>query len=878
MAEIVSSVGVNFPDENIDPKLKTEKPFLLQYARAAYSAYGDTPFGSIGWRSRDKYEWVKTYARGQQTIDRYKRILLPDQDPTNNTLVVDWSVLPIVPKFRRVALGLLEKTDYDITINPIDPLAATELEDQLLELKMKTEMRSAFQQEQQGQPNPVMPPQVMQAEGEPDDLDGIEIFEIGLRHKTAMEAEQAVELTFTQNDYNGQRRQELQDLFDYGVAAFKDYRDGDLVGFRRVDPRRLILSYCTYPDFRDLRYVGEIMEVPVAQLIQMSDGELTEDDIKLVYKLASTNQFRPSMPVGNAYYGSYSDFWNRGKVEVLDLEILSTDELVREERIDRRGNMVFGKAGFEDYNNKKDKFKRKQIQGVYRVKWVIGTDICFDYGKQYDIKRDPINMARAKSSYNISAVDFYDMKTFSRMEAIIPYADAIQLAYYRLQHELNTSVPKGFNINLAALEEVSLSGGGQTMKPSDIIDLYLQRGVLVSRSVSFDGKQVPPAIQELQGGTGGAIAEYWNLINQNLDMIRQTLGLNELTDASSPNPKLLTTVANLAASGTNNALSDINYSDRYLAQALSESIIIRVQDIIKSGGEEAFADSLGKGTVQMLKISPDITKYTYGVDVVDKPTAEEKAKLDELVKVALQQGQVDISDIVRLNNIKNIKQGEMFLAYKVRKNMEKKQQEAQQQQQMNGQIQQQSAQVAEQAKQQTLQMEYQMKSELEKVKAEMEARLIELRGQFDLERERIAASGRVESSYVQAVERQDSNVRDNKAKLIKEDKQDGVPQIDIKANLESRVAPETTGGKELTPNIQPFDFSEPSMPEQNPMAKEEPQPEMGGQMPQEGMMPEQGPQEEAMEGPQEQNPQEEMQEGNPQQKQDAQIMQMLGQQ
>ena len=875
MAEIVSSVGVNFPDENIDPKLKTEKPFLLQYARASYSAYGDTPFGSIGWRSRDKYEWVKTYARGQQTIDRYKRILLPDQDPTNNTLVVDWSVLPIVPKFRRVALGLLEKTDYNITINPIDPLAANELEDQILELKMKTEMRNAFQQEQMGQPNPVMPPQAMQVEGEPDDLDGIEIFEIGLRHKTAMEAEQAVELTFTQNDYNGQRRQELQDLFDYGVAAFKDYRDGDLVGFRRVDPRRLILSYCTYPDFRDLRYVGEIMEVPVAQLIQMSDGELTEDDIKLVYKLASTNQFRPSMPVGNAYYGSYSDFWNRGKVEVLDLEILSTDELVREERIDRRGNMIFGKAGFDDYNNKKDKYKRKQIQGVYRVKWVIGTDICFDYGKQYDIKRDPINMARAKSSYSISAVDFYDMKTFSRMEAIIPYADAIQLAYYRLQHELNTSVPKGFNINLAALEEVSLSGGGQAMKPSDIIDLYLQRGVLVSRSVSFDGRQVPPAIQELQGGTGGAIAEYWNLINQNLDMIRQTLGLNELTDASSPNPKLLTTVANLAASGTNNALSDINYSDRYLAQALSESIIIRVQDIIKSGDGQAFADSLGKGTVQMLKISPDITKYTYGVDIVDKPTAEEKAKLDELVKVALQQGQVDISDVVRLNNIKNIKQGEMFLAYKVRKNMEKKQQEAMQQQQMNGQIQQQSAQVAEQAKQQTLQMEYTMKSELEKVKAEMEARLIELRGQFDLEKERIAASGRVESSYVQAVERQDSNVRDNKAKLIKEDKQDGVPQIDIKANLESRVAPETTGGKELTPSVQPFDFSEPSMPEQNPMAKEEPQmgmeEAMGGQMPQEGMMPEGMPQEEAME-----MPQEEMEEVNPQQEQDAQILQMLG--
>jgi len=887
MAELVSSVGVNFPDENINPKLKVEKPFLLQYARAAYSAYGDTPFGSIGWRSRDKYEWVKTYARGQQTIDRYKRILLPDQDPTNNTLVVDWSVLPIVPKFRRVALGLLEKTDYEITINPIDPLASTELEEQIQQMKMKAQMRKSFEQLQQGQENAVMPPQIAAGEGEPEDLDSIQIYEIGLRHKTAMEAEQAVQLTFTQNDYNGQRRQELQDLFDYGVAAFKDYRDGDLVGFRRVDPRRLILSYCTYPDFRDLRYVGEIMEVPVAQLIQMSDGELTEDDIKLIYKLASTNQFRPSMPVGNAYYGSYSDFWNRGKVEVLDLEIISTDELVREERVDRRGNVVFGKAGYEDYNNKKDKYKRKQVQGVYRVKWVIGTDICFDYGKQYDIKRDPINMARAKSSYTISAVDFYDMKTFSRMEAIIPYADAIQLAYYRLQHELNTSVPKGFNINLAALEEVSLSGGGQAMKPSDIIDLYLQRGVLVSRSVSFDGRQVPPAIQELQGGTGGAIAEYWNLINQNLDMIRQTLGLNELTDASSPNPKLLTTVANLAASGTNNALSDINYSDRYLAQSLSESIIIRVQDIIKSGDTQAYADSLGNGTVEMLKISPDITKYTFGIDIVDKPTAEEKSRLDELIKVALQQGQVDISDVIRLNNIQNIKQAEMFLAYKVRKNMEKKQQEALQMQQQNGQIQQQSAMAAEQAKQQTLQVEYQMKSELEKVKAEMESKLIELRGQFELERERIAASGRVESSYVQAVERQDSNVRDNKAKLIKDDKQDGVPQIDIKANLESRVAPETAGGKELGLNISAIDFTQPmsqyqeegmeqQMPEEqiNPeeqMMQEQAMAQQQEQMPQ-------GLEEETMEMPQEQMPEEENQQVNPQAERDNLIMQLMGSQ
>lgn len=852
MAEIVSSVGVNFPDENIDPKRKTEKPFLLQYARAAYSAYGDTPFGSIGWRSRDKYEWVKTYARGSQTIDRYKRVLTPDQDPTNNTLVVDWSVLPIIPKFRRIALGLLEKQNWDVQIDPIDPLAQTELEQQITVMKMKASMRE-MQKEVMG-PEAELPQQIMPAEGEPEDIDGIKIYEIGLRHKTAMEAEQAIELTFSQNDYESQRRQTLQDLFDYGVSAYKDYRDGELVGFRRVDPRRLILSYCTYPDFRDLRYAGEILEVPVAQVIQMSNGELTEQDIQMIYQYASTNQWRPSTPVGNAYYGSYSDFWNRGKVQVLDLEIISADELVREERIDRRGNIIFGRASFEDYNNKKDKYKRKQVQGVYRVKWIVGTDICFDYGKQYDIKRDPVNMARAKSSYHISACDFFDMKTFSRMEAIIPYADAIQLAYYRLQHELNTSVPKGFNINLAALEEVSLSGGGQTMKPSDIIDLYLQRGVLVSRSTSFDGRQIPPAIQELQGGTGGAIAEYWNLINQNLDMIRQTLGLNELTDGSTPNPKLLTTVAQLAATGTNNALSDIVYSDKQITQSLSEAIIIRVQDIVRTTNGNTIAESLGKGTVELLRVSPDITRYTFGINIVDKPTAEEKTKLDELIKVALQQGQLDISDVVRLNNIPNIKQAELFLAYKVRKNMEKKQQEAMQMQQQNGQIQQQSAMAAEQAKQQTLQMEYQMKSELEKVKAEMEGKLIELRGQFDLERERIAATGRVESSFVQAKERDAANIRDNKTKLMQDDKMENMGEIDVPAELESRVAPQTAGGEQLDlSQMGDIDLSSEPTPEEQQLAKQQMMgQEMGGQPMggQEEMMQEQPEEQVAEENPQ----------------------------
>jgi hypothetical protein len=803
--QVMSSLGVAFPDENVDPKKKREKPWLLQYARAAFSAYGDTPFGSIGWRSRDKYEWVKTYAQGRQATDRYKKILTPDQDPTNNTLVVDWSVLPIIPKFRRIALSLLEKQNYDIQIDPIDAFAASEIDEKLKKIKVKIAMREAMQS--MGMADLTESPVVAQEAGEPDDLDGMQVLELGIRHNAAMEAEQVVELTFSQNDYPALRRQVLQDLFDYGFASYKDYRDGDLVGVRRVDPRRMLLNYCTYPDFRDLRYVGEIVETPVAQLIPMSNGELSEEDIKFLYMYANSNQWRQATPLGNAYYGSYSDFWNKGKVQVLDLEIYSTDELVREERVDKRGNVIFGKASFEDYNNKKEKYKRKQIQGGYRIKWVVGTDLCFDYGRLYDMKRDPLNIARIKSSYHLCASDFYDMKTFSRMEAIIPYADSIQLAYARLQHELNTAVPHGFMIDLSALEEISLTGGGEKMTPYDILDLYFQRGVLVTRSVNMNNQQIRmKAVEELAGGVGNSIQEYWTLINQNIDLIRQTLGLNELTDGSTPNPKFLTTIANLAATGTNNAMGDIFAADRQLAESLAESIIIRVQDIIKAGHGQDFEKALGSGTVEFLKVSPEISKYTFGITIVDKPTAEEKAKLDELMKVALQSGQVNIDDVIRLQNIQNIKQAELFLAYKVKKNLEKKQKEALQAQQMNGQIQQQSAMVSEQAKQQTAQLQTELDIKLIQAKAEMEAKLIQLRGDFDLERERIAASGRVESSFVQAKERDVANLRDNKTKLLKEDLDAKINVIDAEAELKSTVEPITQQGRELPIDLDTFTF------------------------------------------------------------------------
>lgn len=803
-----------FPDENVAPEVKRTKEWLLQFAKAICTVYGDLPPGAMGWRSRDNYQRFKDYAMGTQPIDKYKKMLMPGQDPSNNRFVHDWSIYPIISKYRRIALSILDKQDFNIEINPIDPLARNEVESYILDLRARLQLKEQLYQRGLQQYSQAAP--IQSEQGEPEDLDGLATLELGIRHRTAMEVEQAVQLVMNGNDMSKIRQMCNVDRFDYGWAVTKDERVQDTIRIRRCDPRRMIMNFCTYDDFSDLKYIGELRQMYASQVVYDSQGYVTQADIEEIYKRGNLNTggFGMINPLNG--YSGWSDFWSRGKMYVLDVEIYTTDVLEREERINRRGNIRFEKPVFgEERRARRERngatFKAKQVQNIYRAKWVVGTDILYDYGQQYNIKRDPKNAARIIGSFHLTACSFFDMRVISRSESLIPYADAIQLAVAKLQHALNSVVPRGYSINLDTIESVALESGGKAMSPREILDLFFSRGILLTRSINVPGggTQNQPAIEPLEGGVGSEIAEFWTTIQNNIELIRSTLGLNELTDGSSPNPKLLTTVANLAATGTNNALGDLFQGDRDMVESITKSVIIRIQDILKTSGAEDFVNALGNGTVTILRNIGDAAKYIYQVEIKDEPDVEEIQMFNEQVKIAQESGQITVADALRLAGIKNLKQKEMFLAYVVKKNMERQQQEKQADVQNNAQAQMQSAQAAEQMKQQTLQLEFQLKSQLSMQEHQQKMQELAAQGQYRLEEERIASTGRVEASFVQAKGRDESNMRDNTTKLIDKDKAEHVGVVNIPADLQSRVEPETANNQPLNvdiPDMSRFSF------------------------------------------------------------------------
>ena len=115
-----------FPSHLINPKSKN-KTWISKYIKAAWDDYKESyPEGF--YNARDRYHETRLYMLGKQNITKYKKMLDPQKTANNDEswFNIDWSIVPIIPKFRRIALGNLRKSEYNINAQAIDSDARDE--------------------------------------------------------------------------------------------------------------------------------------------------------------------------------------------------------------------------------------------------------------------------------------------------------------------------------------------------------------------------------------------------------------------------------------------------------------------------------------------------------------------------------------------------------------------------------------------------------------------------------------------------------------------------------------------------------------------------------------------------------------------------------
>lgn len=725
-----------YPNHNVKPEDKG-KDWCMQYAKAAYYDFQYSyPKGVFASNGGD-YEKFRMYALGKQPVSTYKKMLGVDQVTNNTWLSIDWSVRPVISGYRDKAISRLMKEDYSVVATPIDMLAKTEETEYYSDMKARLAVREMIIKQ-----NPEMAshPLIQLSSGQPMDLEELQMrVELGEQFNRSKDAEMAIELGFYENNYKSFRRSIYEDLFDYGVAGCKDWLgDDNKAKFRRVNPERVVVSFCKDATFNDMVHAGEVIDVPLVELATITDSEgnrmFTEEDLQQ-FATSLAGKFGNPATVGknNGWFKPYDKF----KCQVLDIEFYTYNTIVYRDWVDENGNSDVRKAEY-GRGKRSEKYKRKTIQYVYKCKWIIGTEKAYDWGMCYDPKRanEPSKKAKTKLSYHFCAYNFYQMKAQGFMERLVPYIDDYQLTIYKIQNFKNRAVPSGWWIDLDALENVALSKGGAAMQPKELLQMFFETGVLVGRSQDAAGNPQSPnwkPVIPIENTAASELAMFYQDLLNTIMTIEKMTGYNDITTGN-PNPKTLVPGYEMAQQSTNDSLYPMAYAEEYLTLCLAEDVLCRMQQGLKKGGVSGYAPALNTNTLRAIQLNPEIKLRDYGIELQRKTTDDQKMWLLQQMQNDIMNGFLNTSDAVMLVNTHNAKEAQMIWAYRVRKEKEKMQEYELQKIQMGTQGAKESAQVAAQLKAQEVDQEwqYRLQEQQMKLQAELASKQMELQAQLQM--------------------------------------------------------------------------------------------------------------------------------------------------
>lgn len=734
----ISSTG--FPSQFVSDSEKDSEAFGLQIGQAIQYEW----FKKDGSQCRYYEQFralhrLRLYARGEQSIAKYKQELAIDGDLSYINL--DWTPVPILPKF------------VDIVVNGMsDRLFAVKAyaQDALSQAK-----RSKYQDLIEGQmvAKPVLE-KIQQATGanpfvtDPEELpetdEELSLY-MQLNYKPAIEIaeEEAINTILEENHYNDLRKRFDYDLTVCGIAVAKhEFLKGSGVKVSYVDPANIVYSYTDDPHFKDCFYWGEIKTVHTNELLKI-DPTLTNADLQELSQYGQSFYDHFNL----AQYYDNSIFY-RDSITLLYFNYKTTNDIVYKKKVTDSGNvkMIEKDDTFNPPSDMMDEgnFEKvsKKIDVWYDGIMVMGTNYLLKWEMSKNMVRPKSASQHAIPNYVAVAPRMYKGVIESLVRRMIPFADLIQMTHLKLQQVIARTVPDGVYIDADGLNEVDL-GTGNAYNPEDALRLYFQTGSVIGRSYTQDGEfnnaRVP--IQQLTSNSGASktqmlIANY----NHYLDMIRSVTGLNEARDGSTPDPNALVGVQKLAALNSNTATRHILDGSLYLFKTIAEGLSYRISDILEySDFTDEFINQIGKYNVSILGQISDLYIYDFGVFIEVAPDEEQKAQLEQNIQMALSKGDIFLEDAIDIREMKNIKLANQLLKLKRKQKQDREEQQMLQGKAMETERQMKSQQFAAQAAMQKLQAETQSKMqikqaeisfEIEKMKNEAELKKVLMAEEF----------------------------------------------------------------------------------------------------------------------------------------------------
>ena len=738
MAEYINNY---FPSQVVSDAEKISYDYGLKVAKAIEHEWfnKDNSINRYNKHYND-YHRLRLYAEGNQSIQKYKDELSINGDLSY--LNLDWTPVPIIPKFVDIVVNGISERAYNIKAYSQDPYGIakrTEYMQSILDDMRTQEMNDFVQQNfdinlYQNNPNELPETQ--------EELD----LHMQLSYKQAVEIaeEQAINVLMDGSRYDLIKKRFYRDLTVLGIGAVKtNFTTSEGATIEYVDPADLVYSYTESPYFEDIYYVGEIKTIPINELAKqfpyLEDSDLEE--IISSRSLYTNNSYK------NA--SSYDEFDNN-KVQVLYFNYKTyMNEVYKVKETSTGGEKAIEKDDqFNPPEGMEGDFSRlnRVIEVLFEGAMVVGTNKLLKWEMAKNMMRPKSNYTKVKMNYSIVAPRMYKGNIDSLVKRITGFADMIQLTHLKLQQVMSRMIPDGVYLDADGLAEIDL-GNGTNYNPQEALNMFFQTGSVIGRSFTQDGDMNPGKvpIQEITSGSGGnKIQALIGNYNYYMQMIRDVTGLNEARDGSMPDDRALVGIQKIAAANSNTATRHILDSGLFLTAEVAEQLSLRISDIIEySPTKEAFIQSIGVHNIATLEEMSELHLYDFGIFIELMPDEEEKAMLENNIQMSLQQQTIDLEDAIDIREISSVKLANQVLKIRRSKKIEQdqlmKQQNIQAQAQANAQQQQAAAQMEVQKQQAVTQSDAQLEQlkaqlELQKLQQEIQAKqqLMALEFEFNM--------------------------------------------------------------------------------------------------------------------------------------------------
>ena len=791
---------ISFPDQFATDREKESIEYGLQIGQSIqYEWFKKDSHGCRFYDQRSNFHKLRLYARGEQSVGKYKNELSVDGDLSH--LNLDWTPVPIIPKFLDIVVNGMTDRMFKVKAYAQDAMSTDKRNkfQQAVQTDMAAKDLLLQVKNQFGIDAFDTPPEEL-----PETDDELSLF-MQINYKPAIEIaeEQAINTIFDDNKYNDIRKSVDLDIATIGIGMAKHmFLPGDGVRIEYVDPANVIYSYTENPYFKDCFYWGEVKTVHTTELMKI-DPTLTLEQLGEISKYGEA---------WNSQYGLAqlnNSLFSRDSATLLYFNYKTTKRIVYKKKKLENGTekMIPKDDTFNPPQEMMEEGNFEKIEKVIDVWYdgimVAGTNIMLKWELSKNMVRPKSATQHAIPNYVAVAPRMYKGAIESLVKRMIPFADLIQVIHLKMQQVLSKVVPDGVFIDADGINEVDL-GTGAAYNPEDALRLYFQTGSVIGRSYTGDGEFNNARIPISELGTNSGQAKLQSLIgsyNHYMGMIRDVTGLNEARDGSTPNPDALVGVQKLAALNSNTATRHILESSLYVTRSLSEAISYRVADILEySDFKEQFVNQIGKYSVGILDDIKDLYIYDFGIFIEVSPDEEEKAQLEQNIQISLSRDSILLEDAIDIREMRNLKLANQLLKLKRKKREEKKQADAQAAQQMQGQMQQQSQQLAAQVAMQQIQAETQAKLQvkqaesafdIQKMQSEVQAKMqlmeVEFNYNMQLKGIEVQTTKTKEEMKEEAKDKRISLQNTQQSKLI-DQRKNNLPPVDFEStndNLDS---------------------------------------------------------------------------------------------